>query len=29
MVQIKLQREVDFHDNVIRFYGITTSNQGI
>ncbi|RIA98203.1 kinase-like domain-containing protein [Glomus cerebriforme] len=22
--EIKLQREVDFHDNVIRFYGVTT-----
>ncbi|CAB5336040.1 unnamed protein product [Rhizophagus irregularis] len=23
--EIQLQREVDFHDNVIRFYGVTTS----
>ncbi|CAB5387564.1 unnamed protein product [Rhizophagus irregularis] len=25
--EIKLHREVDFHDNIIRFYGITASNQ--
>ncbi|PKC56366.1 hypothetical protein RhiirA1_474102 [Rhizophagus irregularis] len=23
--EIQLQREIDFHDNVIRFYGVTTS----
>ncbi|GES90021.1 kinase-like domain-containing protein [Rhizophagus clarus] len=23
--EVQLQREVDFHDNVIRFYGVTTS----
>ncbi|CAB5362523.1 unnamed protein product [Rhizophagus irregularis] len=25
--EIQLQREVDFHDNVIRFYGVTTSTK--
>uniref|UniRef100_U9TM17 Protein kinase domain-containing protein n=1 Tax=Rhizophagus irregularis (strain DAOM 181602 / DAOM 197198 / MUCL 43194) TaxID=747089 RepID=U9TM17_RHIID len=25
--EIQLQREVDFHDNVIRFYGVTTSSK--
>ncbi|GBC04398.1 hypothetical protein RclHR1_05660013 [Rhizophagus clarus] len=25
--ELKLQREVDFHDNIIRFFGITTENQ--
>ncbi|CAB4413986.1 unnamed protein product [Rhizophagus irregularis] len=25
--EIQLQREVDFHDNIIRFYGITTSSK--
>ncbi|CAB5336642.1 unnamed protein product [Rhizophagus irregularis] len=24
---IQFQREVDFHDNVIRFYGVTTSSK--
>lgn len=24
MIQLKHQREVDFHENIIRFYGITT-----
>ncbi|RGB27588.1 kinase-like domain-containing protein [Rhizophagus diaphanus] len=26
--ELKLQREVDFHENIIRFCGITTDNQG-
>uniref|UniRef100_U9UU74 non-specific serine/threonine protein kinase n=1 Tax=Rhizophagus irregularis (strain DAOM 181602 / DAOM 197198 / MUCL 43194) TaxID=747089 RepID=U9UU74_RHIID len=25
--EIQFQREVDFHDNVIRFYGVTTSSK--
>ncbi|CAB4400552.1 unnamed protein product [Rhizophagus irregularis] len=25
--ELKLQREIDFHENIIRFYGITTENQ--
>ncbi|GES87962.1 kinase-like domain-containing protein [Rhizophagus clarus] len=25
--ELKLRREVDFHENIIRFYGITTENQ--
>ncbi|CAB4379494.1 unnamed protein product [Rhizophagus irregularis] len=25
--ELKLQREIDFHDNIIRFYGITTEIQ--
>ncbi|CAB4379509.1 unnamed protein product [Rhizophagus irregularis] len=25
--EIKLQREIDFHENIIRFCGITTANQ--
>ncbi|GBB86056.1 hypothetical protein RclHR1_01250019 [Rhizophagus clarus] len=25
--EIKLHREVDFHNNVIRFYGVTASSQ--
>ncbi|GBB84167.1 hypothetical protein RclHR1_01080023 [Rhizophagus clarus] len=25
--ELKLQREVDFHENIIRFFGITTQNQ--
>ncbi|RGB27419.1 kinase-like domain-containing protein [Rhizophagus diaphanus] len=25
--ELKLQREVDFHENIIHFYGITTENQ--
>ncbi|UZO04085.1 uncharacterized protein OCT59_024484 [Rhizophagus irregularis] len=25
--EIKLQREIDFHENIIRFYGVTTENQ--
>ncbi|CAB4438249.1 unnamed protein product [Rhizophagus irregularis] len=25
--ELELQREVAFHDNIINFYGITTSNQ--
>ncbi|GBB94301.1 hypothetical protein RclHR1_23290001 [Rhizophagus clarus] len=25
--ELKLQREVDFHENIIRFFGITTENQ--
>ncbi|RIA81550.1 hypothetical protein C1645_551685 [Glomus cerebriforme] len=27
--ELELQREVDFHDNVIRFYGIAVSDNGI
>ncbi|GBB97704.1 hypothetical protein RclHR1_30430001 [Rhizophagus clarus] len=27
--ELKLQREVDFHDNIIRFYGITKFESGI
>ncbi|CAB4479818.1 unnamed protein product [Rhizophagus irregularis] len=27
--ELKLQREIDFHDNIIRFYGITTEIQKI
>ncbi|CAB4395467.1 unnamed protein product [Rhizophagus irregularis] len=25
--ELKLQHEIDFHENIIRFYGITTENQ--
>ncbi|CAB5336139.1 unnamed protein product [Rhizophagus irregularis] len=25
--ELKLQREVDFHENIIRFFGVTTQNQ--
>ncbi|CAB4395471.1 unnamed protein product [Rhizophagus irregularis] len=25
--ELKLQREIDFHENIIRYYGITTENQ--
>ncbi|CAB4479812.1 unnamed protein product [Rhizophagus irregularis] len=25
--ELKLQRDVDFHENIIRFYGISTENQ--
>ncbi|CAB4379732.1 unnamed protein product [Rhizophagus irregularis] len=25
--EIQFQREVDFHDNIIRFYGVTTSSK--
>ncbi|CAB4438280.1 unnamed protein product [Rhizophagus irregularis] len=25
--EFKLQREMDFHENIIRFYGVTTENQ--
>ncbi|GBC43059.2 kinase-like domain-containing protein [Rhizophagus irregularis DAOM 181602=DAOM 197198] len=25
--ELKLQREIDFHENIIRFYGITTENR--
>ncbi|EXX52205.1 uncharacterized protein OCT59_023847 [Rhizophagus irregularis] len=25
--ELKLQREVDFHENIIRFFGVTTENQ--
>ncbi|RIA89401.1 hypothetical protein C1645_200703 [Glomus cerebriforme] len=27
--ELELQREVAFHSNIINFYGITTSDQGI
>ncbi|GBC27655.2 kinase-like domain-containing protein [Rhizophagus irregularis DAOM 181602=DAOM 197198] len=27
--KLKIQRDVDFHDNIIRFYGITKSDSGI
>ncbi|CAB4398736.1 unnamed protein product [Rhizophagus irregularis] len=27
--ELKIQRDVDFHDNIIRFYGITKSDSGI
>ncbi|RIA79953.1 hypothetical protein C1645_24943 [Glomus cerebriforme] len=27
--ELNLRRDVDFHNNIIRFYGITTTDQGL